>query len=130
MRTRPLYSPVAIACIFFFLVYHLSSIARLFVVPQQQDMILPFELASKVADSTTHPIPKIIHQVFLGFDNSTMPQHWQVASQKCIDLHPDYEYVVRDLPLGHMNFFCVEDAASSGQAKLRETYCKRSIRGS
>jgi len=37
-------------------------------------------------------VPKIIHQVYLGFDDKVMPQEWEEARQSCIKLHPQYEY--------------------------------------
>ena len=43
----------------------------------------------------SHPpprlIPKIIHQTYI---NSTIPTRWLAAQQSCIDLHPDYEYIL------------------------------------
>jgi mannosyltransferase OCH1-like enzyme len=39
-------------------------------------------------------IPKIIHQIYLGFDNKEMPPGWEQARQSCIDLHHTYEYRV------------------------------------
>ena len=40
-------------------------------------------------------IPKVIHQVYLGFDSKVMPLEWEEARQSCIDLHPNYEYKVQ-----------------------------------
>ncbi|CDH14140.1 related to Mannosyl phosphorylinositol ceramide synthase SUR1 [Zygosaccharomyces bailii ISA1307] len=36
-------------------------------------------------------IPKIIHQTY---KTSEIPEHWKEGRQKCIDLHPDYEYIL------------------------------------
>lgn len=39
----------------------------------------------------TSLIPKIIHQTYI---NASIPEKWQEGQQACIDLHPDYEYMV------------------------------------
>jgi len=36
-------------------------------------------------------IPKIIHQTYKTTD---IPEHWKEGQQRCIDLHPDYEYIL------------------------------------
>lgn len=45
--------------------------------------------------SLSHPppqlIPKIIHQTYI---NASIPTRWIEAQQSCIDLHPDYEYIL------------------------------------
>jgi mannosyltransferase OCH1-like enzyme len=37
-------------------------------------------------------IPKIIHQ---SYKDNDIPTGWREAQQSCIDLHPDYKYIVR-----------------------------------
>jgi inositol phosphorylceramide mannosyltransferase catalytic subunit len=41
-------------------------------------------------------IPKIIHQTW---KNETVPEAWAIAQYSCIDLHPDYQYIVAHPPL-------------------------------
>lgn len=36
-------------------------------------------------------IPKIIHQTY---KTENIPEHWKEGRQKCLDLHPDYEYIL------------------------------------
>lgn len=36
-------------------------------------------------------IPKIIHQTY---KDTNIPEKWQAAQKKCIDLHPDYQYIL------------------------------------
>lgn len=36
-------------------------------------------------------IPKIIHQTYKTED---IPEHWKEGRQKCLDLHPEYEYIL------------------------------------
>lgn len=45
-------------------------------------------------------IPKILHQVFHNWHNasdssSTIPAKWRPMQQTCLDLNPDWEYMVR-----------------------------------
>jgi hypothetical protein len=74
-------------------------------------------------------IPKIIHQTY---KNETIPEVWVEAQQSCIDLHPDYEYIVRPWPpkpdLFNSTFLtCV---ISSGQTRNRETLSPPNTPGS
>lgn len=39
-------------------------------------------------------MPRIIHQVYLGWDDIPMPESWKPRQQSCIDLHKDWEYMV------------------------------------
>lgn len=48
-------------------------------------------LNSTLIDPRPQLIPKIIHQTYV---NDSIPAIWQPAQQSCIDLHPDYEYMV------------------------------------
>lgn len=36
-------------------------------------------------------IPKILHQTYKTVE---IPEHWKEGRQRCIDLHPDYEYIL------------------------------------
>lgn len=45
-------------------------------------------------ENATEFIPRIIHQVYLGFDGHEMPESWKHAQQSCMDINPDYEHVV------------------------------------
>jgi inositol phosphorylceramide mannosyltransferase catalytic subunit len=46
---------------------------------------------STLTNPSPHLIPKIIHQTYI---NSSIPSRWQAAQQSCIDLHPDYDYIL------------------------------------
>lgn len=37
------------------------------------------------------PIPKILHQTW---KNESVPEMWSIAQYSCVDLHPDYQYIV------------------------------------
>ncbi|KAL2817642.1 nucleotide-diphospho-sugar transferase [Aspergillus granulosus] len=43
-------------------------------------------------------IPKIVHQTYKHRD---IPQVWRKAQQSCIDLHPDYEYILWTDDMAH-----------------------------
>lgn len=46
---------------------------------------------SSLIDSRPQAIPKIIHQTY---KNGSIPEVWKDARQSCLDIHPDYEYMV------------------------------------
>ncbi|CAI4036818.1 hypothetical protein SMKI_16G1160 [Saccharomyces mikatae IFO 1815] len=43
-------------------------------------------------------IPKIIHQTYKTED---IPEHWKEGRQKCLDLHPDYKYILWTDEMAH-----------------------------
>ena len=81
-----------------YFLYLLSTVVRTILLDIEPYALSKEELA--VTDFHPHDdgatiIPKIIHQVYLGFDNKVMPPEWEEARQSCIDLHPKYEYKVQ-----------------------------------
>ncbi|KAE8361458.1 MIPC synthase subunit [Aspergillus caelatus] len=46
---------------------------------------------SSLVEQRPQIIPKIIHQTY---KNETIPERWVDAQQRCIDMHPDYEYIL------------------------------------
>lgn len=57
-----------------------------------QDALLDIEL-NPPPDTPEKPqlIPKIIHQTY---KTKEIPEHWKEGRQKCLDLHPEYEYIL------------------------------------
>ena len=58
------------------------------------DAIHRSELSAPNSTLTKPPpqlIPKIIHQTYI---NSSIPTQWLAAQQSCLDLHPDYKYML------------------------------------
>ncbi|CAG8041369.1 unnamed protein product [Penicillium salamii] len=55
------------------------------------DLIPASELTVDNGSSRPLMIPKILHQTY---KNETIPDSWKDAQQSCIDLHPDYEYIL------------------------------------
>jgi mannosyltransferase OCH1-like enzyme len=77
------------------LVRSVSTLLSLLVEDAAADAIHRAELPSpnsSLIEQRPQIIPKIIHQTY---KNETIPEVWVEAQQSCIDLHPDYEYIVR-----------------------------------
>jgi len=77
-----------------FLVRSVSTLLSLLVEDAAADAIHRAELPSpnsSLIEQRPQIIPKIIHQTY---KNETIPEVWRDAQQSCIDLHPDYEYIV------------------------------------
>jgi mannosyltransferase OCH1-like enzyme len=77
------------------LVRSVSTLLALLVEDAAADAIHRAELPSpnsSLIEQRPQIIPKIIHQTY---KNETIPEVWVEAQQSCIDLHPDYEYIVR-----------------------------------
>jgi mannosyltransferase OCH1-like enzyme len=80
------------------LVRSVSTLLSLLVEDAAADAIHRAELPSpnsSLIEQRPQIIPKIIHQTY---KNETIPEVWVEAQQSCIDLHPDYEYIVCPAP--------------------------------
>lgn len=76
------------------LVHSVFTLLTLLFEDASADAISNAELPppnSTLIDDRPQLIPKIIHQTY---KNTTIPAHWREAQQSCIDLHPDYEYIL------------------------------------
>lgn len=72
------------------------TLLSLLVVDGSGDAISRAELPAPKSDlieGIQRVIPKIIHQTYA---NESIPSVWQVPQRSCIDLHADYEYMVRE----------------------------------
>lgn len=80
------------------LVYLFSTLIALLFETGLQNAIPPSILsgATTTTSEEHRPIPKIIHQTW---KNETIPEAWSIAQYSCIDLHPDYQYIVHLPPL-------------------------------
>jgi mannosyltransferase OCH1-like enzyme len=79
-----------------FLVRSVFTLLSLLVEDASDDAIRKSDLPainSSLLETRPQVIPKIIHQTY---KNESIPVVWQEAQQSCIDLHPDYEYKVRN----------------------------------
>lgn len=77
-----------------FALHSVSTLLALLIEDASADAILKSEIPaanSTLIDQRPQKIPKIIHQTYI---NESIPERWQAAQQACIDLHPDYEYIL------------------------------------
>ena len=94
MRRGLLIFLVANLIILSFLVRSVFTLLSLLVEDASADAIHRAELPSpnsSLIEQRPQVIPKIIHQTY---KNESVPEVWKDAQQSCIDLHPDYEYIV------------------------------------
>ncbi|CAI4811765.1 CPA_1a_G0055350.mRNA.1.CDS.1 [Saccharomyces cerevisiae] len=72
------------------IIYYTFDLLTLCIDDTVKDAILEEDLNS---DAPPKPqlIPKIIHQTYKTED---IPEHWKEGRQKCLDLHPDYKYIL------------------------------------
>ena len=80
--------------ILFSLLRSVYTLLSLLVEDASADAIHRAEIPSpnsSLIEQRPQVIPKIIHQTF---KNDSIPEVWKEAQQSCIDLHPDYEYIV------------------------------------
>ena len=74
------------------LVYLFSTLIALLFETGLHFAIPPEGLPSRMEwGEDRRPIPKILHQTW---KNETVPERWYDAQQSCLELHPDYEYIV------------------------------------
>jgi inositol phosphorylceramide mannosyltransferase catalytic subunit len=78
-----------------FLLHSVSTLVSLLFEDASLDAIPRSEIPSPNSTLLDHlphlKIPKIIHQTYI---NESIPAHWVPAQQSCIDVHPDYEYIL------------------------------------
>jgi mannosyltransferase OCH1-like enzyme len=74
------------------LVYLVSTLIALLFETGLSTAIDPKALISQQhLDESHRLIPKILHQTW---KNETVPEEWAIAQYTCLDLHPDYRYIV------------------------------------
>jgi mannosyltransferase OCH1-like enzyme len=94
-----------------FLVRSVFTLLSLLVEDASADAIHRAELPSpnsSLIEQRPQIIPKIIHQTY---KNETIPEVWKEAQQSCIDLHPDYEYIVSGIGLSLGEFLLTRPIA-------------------
>lgn len=83
------------------LVYLVSTLIALLFETGLSSAIDPHQLVTQHGIDEEHrPIPKIIHQTW---KNETIPEDWSIAQYACLDLHPDYQYIVSPNPRKPIN---------------------------
>lgn len=96
MRKNVVIFLVVTVCVLGFAVHNVWVLLSLLFVDGSEDAISRAELPapnSPAISERPQLIPKIIHQTYV---NESLPEHWKGPQQSCLDLHPDYEYKVRD----------------------------------
>lgn len=80
------------AAVVLFLFYCTYDLISLLFDDSFSDALLDYEL-NPVDGKLDKPllIPKIIHQTY---KNEDIPETWQPGQQACVDLHPDYQYIL------------------------------------
>ena len=94
MRRSLLVFLLVVVIVVTLLLHSVSTLLSLLIEDASADAIHRSELpAPNSTLLATRPqlIPKIIHQTYI---NASIPAHWKPAQQSCIDLHPDYEYIL------------------------------------
>lgn len=77
-----------------FLVRNVFTLLTLLFEDASADAIHRADIPSPVSsllETRPQVIPKIIHQTYI---NESIPAQWVEPQQSCINLHPDYEYMV------------------------------------
>ncbi|EXJ79725.1 hypothetical protein A1O3_08008 [Capronia epimyces CBS 606.96] len=94
MRRSLLIFLLATVVIVTLLLHSVSTLLSLLIEDASADAIHRSELPapnSTLLETRPQLIPKIIHQTYI---NESIPPNWKPAQQSCIDLHPDYEYIL------------------------------------
>jgi inositol phosphorylceramide mannosyltransferase catalytic subunit len=94
MRRPILIFIVIILVLVTFGLHLVSTLLSLLIEDASRDAILRSEIPapnSSLLDTRPKLIPKIIHQTYI---NESIPELWKPAQKACIDLHPDYEYIM------------------------------------
>lgn len=73
--------------LFAFLLYQSFDLITLLNDDSARDLLSPLDLLPTNASL----IPKIIHQTY---KTNAIPAKWQRGQQACVDLHPDYQYIL------------------------------------
>lgn len=84
-----MYGNISILIIILYVTFDLLTLA---IDDTFQDALLDGDL-NPHSGSVTKPqlIPKIIHQTY---KTTAIPEEWKEGQQRCIDLHPDYKYIL------------------------------------
>ena len=91
--------------ILFYVLRSIFTLLTLLVEDASADAIHRAELPSpnsSLIEQRPQIIPKIIHQTY---KNESIPEVWKDAQRSCINLHPDYQYIVCIIPFFFFFFF-------------------------
>ncbi|ODV87229.1 glycosyltransferase family 32 protein [[Candida] arabinofermentans NRRL YB-2248] len=91
MRKEVHYIIYAHIAVILFLVYQTFDLITLLYDDSFQSALLDSELNPLNEADRPQLIPKIIHQTY---KTTEIPEIWKAGQQRCIDLHPDYQYIL------------------------------------
>lgn len=83
-----IYGNLAILSVILYVTFDLLTLA---IDDTFHDALLDSDLNPPAGSEKPQLIPKIIHQTYKTTD---IPEVWKEGQQKCIDLHPDYKYIL------------------------------------
>jgi len=117
MRKALVYLILIVSAIVLVCTYLVSTCIGLLFENGLQWAIQPNDLPLRDAwREDQRPIPKIIHQTW---KNETIPEQWTIAHYTCLDLHPDYQYIVSSpIPVDLFVSACCGIVISRGFATL------------
>lgn len=82
-----------------FLLYYTFDLLTLCIDDTTKDALTDNDINKiPIVDESVMIIPKIIHQTYKTED---IPEQWIESQQKCINLHPDYEYILWTDEMAH-----------------------------
>lgn len=113
--------------VFVLLIRNIWTLLSLLVEDAAADAIQRVELLSlnaSLIDQRPQIIPKVIHQTY---KDDNIPEVWLDAQKSCIDMHPDYEYIVR-LPFDPLGIGA-NGCYSCGRMRNRATLSPPNIPG-
>lgn len=99
MKTELKFLTVANAIFVYFVLWYTFDLLTLIIDDSFKDALTEEDLnppkdritGKEIPDSRPELIPKIIHQTYKTVD---IPEQWKESQQKCLDLHPDYKYIL------------------------------------
>jgi mannosyltransferase OCH1-like enzyme len=94
MRWRGFTFGLIVLIVLYLIIRPVFTLLALLFEDEFPDAIPARDIRSANSTSTEPSlIPKIIHQTY---KHSDIPAVWREAQQSCIELHPDYKYIVRE----------------------------------
>ncbi|KAL3235361.1 Mannosyl phosphorylinositol ceramide synthase CSH1 [Nakaseomyces bracarensis] len=99
MKTELKFLTVANAIFVYFVLWYTFDLLMLCIDDSYKDALTETDLnpprdritGKEISDNRPELIPKIIHQTYKTED---IPEQWKESQQKCLDLHPDYKYIL------------------------------------
>lgn len=99
MRKELKFLILANVSLVFSILYYTFDLLTLCIDDTSKEALLDSEINNTpTVDESSMLIPKIIHQTYKTED---IPEQWIESQKKCIDLHPDYKYILWTDKMAH-----------------------------